>query len=266
MVYLLKSAEFRKLENGEIEFFFSLKIGYTEDENNTIQTNKRLYTYFVSNRSIELLHTIPFGTKELESELHKRFKEFRWDNSNEWYIYDQSIVDYVCNIKLPTFSNDKLDWAKLDKVLDILRKFITYDFADLKYYQDYIGKIYNCIGDSIYDETSVLEYLIEESKSDIFLEKKDLKNYLDYKKGNCLINSESDKKIRDFIDKINKIPNYNTKINIINENKDRLRPKELKVASCCFNYDLYDYINTDGVLAIKIMGEFSILDVYNEVK
>ena len=39
MIYLIKSPEARKLENGEYEFFFSLKIGYTDDENTDLMKN-----------------------------------------------------------------------------------------------------------------------------------------------------------------------------------------------------------------------------------
>ena len=42
MIYLLKSPEAKKLENEEYEFFFSLKIGYTDDENTDLKKNKRL--------------------------------------------------------------------------------------------------------------------------------------------------------------------------------------------------------------------------------
>ena len=98
MIYLLKSPEARKLENGEYEFFFSLKIGYTDDETPDLKKNKRLNQYFIHHRSIELLHVIPNGMEEQEKKLHYKFRGFRWDNSNEWYIYDQSIIDVV----LPT--------------------------------------------------------------------------------------------------------------------------------------------------------------------
>lgn len=255
MVYLLKSAEFAKLENGETEFFFSLKIGYTEDENTTIKTNKRLYTYFVSNRSIELLYTIPFGTEELERELHERFKEFRWDNSDEWYIYDQSIVDYFHDAS-------KFNWPSLNKIKDIFNKF-TLEDSDC-YFKD----ASDVLGDKIYDEKSVLNYLLEESKTDNFINKTGVEYYLDYINGTCIVNPEIEKKIRGFVNRINKLSTYSSKINAIRENKDKLSQNELDLSAYFLDYKLFEYISYTGIFELKVLRDCtcSANDIINETK
>lgn len=253
MVYLLKSAEFRKLENDETEFFFSLKIGYTEDENTTIQTNKRLYSYFISNRSIELVHIIPNGTKKLEFELHERFRKFRWDDSNEWYIYDQSIVDYICNIT--PFTNKLIDSSRLTKIIDLLKKFVDNEIEED---YNYIEEIFNKIGDNIYDENYIIKYLIE---NEDYLDVEGINSYYNYLNNKCLSdNVESDKKIKDFVKRLDNISGYYNKIRIIAENKDNLNPDELRIASYLLSYNLFYYINVGGLYDIKIINGLSIKD------
>lgn len=165
MVYLLKSAEFRKLENDETEFFFSLKIGYTDDENTDLKKNKRLNMYFAHHRSIELLYIIPNGTEEQEKKLHYKFRSFRWDNSSEWYIYDQSIIDYLKSVtleeldKLP--SNPDVRSAKFFNTRKDLRKILQYVYSSGNEIDDVILKLASILGDDWNVESSI-NYLKEQ--------------------------------------------------------------------------------------------------------
>ena len=156
MIYLIKSPEARRLENGEYEFFFSLKIGYTDDENTDLKKNKRLNMYFNHHRSIELLYIIPNGTEEQEKKLHYKFRSFRWDGSNEWYTYDQSIIDYFKTatikdlIKLPSNPNNKL---KSGAIKNIVSRVIF----DIKLIDDCIKEL---TANSVFlDEDNVINFL-----------------------------------------------------------------------------------------------------------
>lgn len=104
MIYLIRSAECREKEDGEIEFFLSLKIGYTEDETQDLMKNKRLFSLFTGHRSIKLIATIPGATEEHEKKLHYRFKDFLWDG-NEWFYYKDEIVDFIKNSTLERLNN-----------------------------------------------------------------------------------------------------------------------------------------------------------------
>lgn len=64
MIYLLRSAECIDKDNGEVEFFLSLKIGYTNDETTELTKNKRLLNYLAHRRTIKLLAVISNVTQD----------------------------------------------------------------------------------------------------------------------------------------------------------------------------------------------------------
>ena len=165
MIYLLKSIECEKLGNEEYRTFFVLKIGYTDDENTDLKKNKRLNMYFAHHRSIELLYIIPNGTEEQEKKLHYKFRSFRWDNSSEWYIYDQSIIDYFKSVtleeldKLP--SNPDVRSAKFFNTRKELRKILQYVYSSDNEIDDVILKLASILGDDWNVESSI-NYLKEQ--------------------------------------------------------------------------------------------------------
>lgn len=162
MIYLIKSPEARKLENGEYEFFFSLKIGYTDDESNDIRTNKRLSHYFVHHRTVELLAIIPNGTELQEKKLHYKFKDLRWDNSNEWYIYDQTIIDYIKSVTLEELDKLPVPEIRISKFYEIrkeLRKILCYVYSNSDEVDEVIKNLVGILGDKINEETAI-DYLM----------------------------------------------------------------------------------------------------------
>ena len=190
MLYLLQSAEFKENESGEYEFFFSLKIGYTDDENTDLKNNKRLSMYFVHHRTIKLLAIILNGTEEQEKKLHYKFRDLRWDGSNEWYVFDQEIIDYFKSVtldeldKLP--SNPVRGDQKVLKGKRETRSILSYLFDTKEEIEDYLNNLSNILGDTISYNTSLdyimLDSSINQKKLNRFLEIKRCKetnNYTD---------------------------------------------------------------------------------------
>ena len=208
MIYLLKSIECKKLENGNYETFFVLKIGYTEDETPDLIKNKRLLMYYSHHRSIELLTTIANGTEEQEKKLHHKFKDLRWDGSNEWYLFDQSIVDYVSSVTLEEL--DKLPNNPIrgdQRVLKGKREarfILSYLFNTKEDIDAYLANLSNILGDTISFNTS-LDYImsdpnINQGKLNYFLEiieRKETNNYSD--------NVEINQGVIDFMDQYEKL-------------------------------------------------------------
>ena len=163
MIYLLKSAEY---ENDK--FFFSLKIGYTNDEETDVLKNRRLSAYLAHHRSIELIHIIPNGTEEQEQKLHFKFNKYLW-KGDEWYYYDDEIINYIKSAslndldKLSTKYSNIKDSRKFKNIKRELKNILGYayktieeiEFALIDAFLNIKGKI---TGDS------VLEYLKSQGK------------------------------------------------------------------------------------------------------
>ena len=81
MIYLIKSPSFK--------YRFTLKIGYTMDDSG----EKRFEAYRSCNPEIEVLYTIPGGTLEDETNLHKYFRHLR-SCRTEWYIDSLDIINF----------------------------------------------------------------------------------------------------------------------------------------------------------------------------
>ena len=181
MLYLLQSAEFKENELGEYEFFFSLKIGYTDDETTDLKNNKRLNMYFFHHRTIKLLATISNGTEEQEKKLHYKFRDLRWDGSNEWYVFDQSIINYFKSVtleeldKLP--SNPVRGDQKVSKGKRETRKILAYLFDTKEEIDNYLEFLSDLLGDTISFDTS-LDYI----KSDPSIDQDKLNHFLEVKR------------------------------------------------------------------------------------
>jgi hypothetical protein len=89
MIYLIKSATFDEFEDGTVNFYFALKIGFTSDE--TGET--RFTMYRTNNCGFKVLKTIPGATLVHEKMLHKLLESYRFKNTVEWYNYEQKIID-----------------------------------------------------------------------------------------------------------------------------------------------------------------------------
>lgn len=163
MIYLLKSAEY---ENNK--FFFSLKIGYTNDEETDVLKNRRLSAYLAHHRSIELIHIIPNGTDKQEQKLHFKFNKYLW-KGDEWYYYNDEMINYIKSAslndldKLPTKCSNVKDSRKFKNIKRELKDILGYayktieeiEFALIDAFLNIKGKI---TGDS------VLEYLKSQGK------------------------------------------------------------------------------------------------------
>lgn len=176
MLYLMKSAEYGKDENGKEGFFLSLKIGYTEDEEVDLIKNRRLFSYFTYHRSIKLLGTISNGTPTHEKKLHQKFKEYLWDG-NEWYYYNQEIVDYFNSLTIEELDKLPIDLDsnhKIQKEIKDIKYIVSFLFDTIEEVNDYSAKIVNKLGldfnfESAYNYIKN-DTLIDSNKFDHYLE------------------------------------------------------------------------------------------------
>lgn len=163
MIYLLKSAEY---ENGK--FFFSLKIGYTNDEETNILKNKRLSAYLSHHRSIELIHIILNGTEEQEQKLHFKFNKYLW-KGDEWYYYNNKIINYIKSAslndldKLPTKYPKIKDSRKFKNIKRELKEILGYVYKNTEEIDSALVDAFLNIKEKITGD-SVLEYLKSQGK------------------------------------------------------------------------------------------------------
>lgn len=141
MIYLIKSSGFSE-ENGDTKYFFLLKIGYTDDN----RKDKRFASYKLHNPTCEILKEIPNATELHEHKLHYKFRNKKFENyGNEWYYYDQEIIDYFNNITIEDL--DKLPIAenrvkRLSKSINEIRKIVDFLFdseEDAKNYAEHLA-------------------------------------------------------------------------------------------------------------------------------
>lgn len=221
MLYLLKSAEYGKDENGKEGFFFSLKIGYTEYEEDDLIKTRRLFAYFAHHKSVKLLAVIPKGTKQHEKRLHQRFKKYLWEG-NEWYYYNQKIVDYFKSLtaedleKLPNLNN-KTKLCNFKKLIDTdlrndLKYLISFLFDNEEDCENYLYILLN-----VFERKITLESAINYIKNDKLVNQQKLNHYLtvvnNFKTNRFSENEELNEKVVNF---------YNT-YNSYTTMKDKLR-------------------------------------------
>ena len=89
-----------------------LKIGYTADKN----SKKRFDTYKVHNPKSIVLFTIPGGTEKHEKAIHNKFRSFLYsDYGNEWFNFDQSIIDFfTTHTTKDSLENDLIEITTVD--------------------------------------------------------------------------------------------------------------------------------------------------------
>ena len=250
MIYLIKSPEAKKLENGEYEFFFSLKIGYTDDESADIKKNKRLNTYYNHHRTIEVLTIIPNGTEEQEKRLHYKFRDLRWDNSNEWYIYDQSIIDYFKSATLDEIN--ELDYSpgnsiRITKAKNIVSKIVSSDKEEI---DNYVNTMKTVLGKSIDSEDNILNYL----RKDKSIDNEKILKYERYKSGNFVEDKISNDKINKFVKNIETLKDTSTKLKYIVDNKNILSKEELNIVLDYLDGRITRYITILGFDGCKACG------------
>ena len=119
MIYLIKSAAFRENEDGEEEFFFLLKIGYTKD------IDSRFDTYLLHNPGCKLLGKRE-GDTELESFFHSYYSKYKYPKREEWFYYSQEIVDNFQTLEV----GDK--YLTKEEYIEGLRKFLKNNISTPK--------------------------------------------------------------------------------------------------------------------------------------
>ena len=101
MLYLIVSAVFENDEKNEIKYSRILKIGYTKDIDN------RMDTYKLHNPGIKLISTRG-GDSSLENYFHKYFAKYKYPDREEWFYYNQEIIDNFQTLE-PSNDYDKND-------------------------------------------------------------------------------------------------------------------------------------------------------------
>ena len=195
MLYLIMSSAMKEDENGNLEYFRILKIGYTEDKNK----DKRFDAYFLHNPTCKILKIIPNATPEQESKVKFKFKDLLFARQ-EWFLYDQSIIDFFNNIKSleeldklpnPILRHEKKAITKLKKRI---KPILGYIFLTKKEINDYFYKLLSVFGDNL-DEDNTIKYLQKEGY--------DVSKYINYKKlkdtGNFSDNEEINNHVSDLI-------------------------------------------------------------------
>ena len=192
------SSAMKEDENGNVEYFRILKIGYTDDSHK----DRRFDQYYLHNPTCKVLKTIPNATQEQESRVQYKFRDLLYTR-NEWFKYDQSIIDFFNDIR----SLEELD--KLPKNLirgdkEILekrmlaRKILGYvvDPTNKKHkeikreIENYINSMMVVLGDKI-DEESIINYL----RNDSSIDNSKVNHYLECKERKLTENYSEDPKI-----------------------------------------------------------------------
>ena len=166
MIYLI-SVEYR--------YETLLKIGYTADKN----SKKRFDTYKMHNPKSVVLFTIPGGTEQDEKNLHHMFRSFLYpDYGNEWFNFDQSIIDFfTTHTTKESLENDLIEITTVDskdipglhkEINRLVNRWLCLESdTPEKLYKNYyrikqiITDCRNTIRNDILKEEDILPYLIE---------------------------------------------------------------------------------------------------------
>ena len=152
-----------------------LKIGYTEDKNK----EKRFSSYKMHNPKSVVLFTIPGGTEKHEKAIHHKFHPFLYSNyGNEWFNFDQSIIDFfTTHTTKESLENDLIEITTVDskdipglhkEINRLVNRWLCLESdTPEKLYKNYyrikqiITDCRNTIRNDILKEEDILPYLIE---------------------------------------------------------------------------------------------------------
>ena len=152
-----------------------LKIGYTADKN----SKKRFDTYKMHNPKSVVLFTIPGGTEQDEKNLHHMFRSFLYpDYGNEWFNFDQSIIDFfTTHTTKESLENDLIEITTVDskdipglykEINRLVNRWLCLESdTPEKLYKNYyrikqiIADCRNTIRNDILKEEDILPYLVE---------------------------------------------------------------------------------------------------------
>lgn len=114
MIYLIETTYYDKINKKIIDL---LKIGYTND------LKKRFSQYVSCNPEVQLLDSRP-GGENLEKYLHKYFSKYKYPKLDEWFYYNDEIIDDFQLIDLPT-PEDIEELDLINKVRDSGIKYLN---------------------------------------------------------------------------------------------------------------------------------------------
>jgi hypothetical protein len=131
-----------------------LKIGKSEN------CLERFKTHKSSNPDIQFICFIQTEDLSLETQLHNKYQEFRY--SNEWFIYDYSIVDYF---QTTSKLNNKLANDSLDTFLEfkapVFKPTLQYYYEDIYHSSSIVDN--HRVGDGIYKYRGIIKRNINDS-------------------------------------------------------------------------------------------------------
>ena len=161
MIYLIKSAAFKE-EEGKINTFFLLKIGYTEDN----IKNKRFLQYKLHNPTCQVLFEIPGGTEDHEKKVQYKFKNLLYENyGKEWFKYSEKIIDFFKSIKslkdidiLPYPMNSRIRYGLAKNIVSVTIN-IDNILEKSKKVDRFTKTMISILGKDIMTEEKVIEYL-----------------------------------------------------------------------------------------------------------
>lgn len=173
MIYLINVTYYNKDTKEIIDL---LKIGFTDN------WKARQSQYFLHNPNIKILHLIEEGTEEHEKKLHFKFNKYKYpDYGNEWFYYDQSIIDYIKSATIEELNelpeNPEFDFKRVLKGKKFAKRILSYVISeiDIKKIEDIVNEMYSKIGKNIMSKDNVVNYLktillIDETKINEFFE------------------------------------------------------------------------------------------------
>lgn len=138
MIYLIASAAFKDNNDFNSGFEILLKIGYTGEDSK----KSRFDTYITENPTCKVLYLIEGGTQRDEKNLHYHFKHLKVNYGQEWFKYDQEIIEFFENHKT------KESLKELEKVYSKKEKeeisLILSDYKKHSHINYLINKIRKC--------------------------------------------------------------------------------------------------------------------------
>ena len=122
MIYLIEATYYDKVNKKIIDL---LKIGYTNN------LKKRFAQYVSNNPEVQLLDDRS-GGEDLEKYLHKYFSKYKYPKLEEWFYYDDEIVDNFQLVNLPESKEDEEMVNFINEVRDSGIKYLNRIVKDIK--------------------------------------------------------------------------------------------------------------------------------------
>ena len=254
MIYLIESSAFKRKEDGTIEYFQLLKIGYTDNSNRDIRYSQ----YKLHNPTCEILCEILNATEEHEHKLHYKFKSYRYENyGNEWFYYNEEIVNYIKTValeeldKLPNSPNK--DMKNSLKGKKEAKKIISYLFDTKEEINNYLSTLSDKLGDTI-SYTTALDYISKDSTID----QSKLRNYYEIKNrsdtGIYTEDKELNIEVLNFLKEYSRITIMYDKLRYLCESPISQNAKEIVLAQMSDSDEIKSYYIALGPDRLKHLG------------